>query len=777
MRTLLAGEFTTATAGDTAVDIYGKLEVQNGSGTWIDVAVAYGAGCITQATWGETIDTPVAQAAFMIVQQVGSKSGAPLMSASLLNRLDDHVTYSPFFEIGRLVRFSTATMPIGVALDTGEYRPGFWGRIDDVSSADAQAMLGPITLTCSDLGAWLMDLQIETDGIEYGAAVAAGSFVIGAVYTILTVGTTSFTAIGAASNTIGVIFTASGIGSGTGTANTNLETVLQNVINANLPSADPAVTVIKESASNFAVTSWKQGETKVLDALTTLVLNSVGEDFRYRFDASHVSQPMWFNPDRTRVTVDATFATGQYLLSTLDRSIANIRNAIKMPFTDTVALTSGFVESQSAPSIAAYRHRFALLPASAMLTTQAQAQTVTDAVVNDLSQAPATATATCPFYWFVQLFDRYTFKANARQYDQDQTLAVVGVQHTIVNGQGSTILTVAGNVVGAYAAWMRQIGAPPVLGELGNVQWTRSGGVVTVTWEQNAVTVEVWAASLVVANSSSPDWTPVTAAVAPLPFGATSFQVPDPTDGQITLVQLEPRHADLTAGVVRRLTITSGLQLPLVTIGSVVVSGSVVAIACSADTKAIGLKSTTRTWEYRTDGNSAVPDVMKIDTSGNAGIDANTADTYIITAYGDPVASITGATQVATRDIVVRNGASAPSATWSAVQGFAPAVAGGLDVTIKLLASAPEVTWTVKVLVQEIDVDADYVDVTASLVPAPTVPPTVLTTYTWTATRALDVSGPLVAVGINVRAELLDNLGGVQDTYTALISYYISPAG
>jgi hypothetical protein len=140
------------------------------------------------------------------------------------------------------------------------------------------------------------------------------------------------------------------------------------------------------------------------------------------------------------------------------------------------------------------------------------------------------------------------------------------------------------------------------------------------------------------------------------------------------------------------------------------------------------------------------------------------------------VASITGATQVATRDIVVRNGASAPSATWSAVQGFAPAVAGGLDVTIKLLASAPEVTWTVKVLVQEIDVDADYVDVTASLVPAPTVPPTVLTTYTWTATRALDVSGPLVAVGINVRAELLDNLGGVQDTYTALISYYTSPA-
>ena len=408
MRTLLAGEFTTATAGDTAVDIYGKLEVQNGSGTWIDVAVAYGAGCITQATWGETIDTPVAQAAFMIVQQIGgvSNSGAPLMSASLLNRLDDGVTYAPFFEIGRLVRFSTATMPIGVALDTGEYRPGFWGRIDDVSSADALTMLGPITLTCSDLGGWLMDTQIETDAVEYGT-----------------------TPVGTA-----------------------LETVVQNILNANIPAGEPAVTLVKESASNFAVTAWKQGQTKLLDALTTIVLDSTGEDLRYRFDASHVSQLMWFNPDRSRVTVDATFAPGQYLLTTLERALANIRNAGRMLY------PGGAVTSAAPGSSAAYRRRFFQLAASPMLTTQAQTQAVLDVIVSDLSFAPATATATCPFFWFAQLYDRYTFQANDRQYDSDQTLAVVGYQHTIVNGYGSTALTLAGQVIGAYAAWLKRIG-------------------------------------------------------------------------------------------------------------------------------------------------------------------------------------------------------------------------------------------------------------------------------------------------------------------------------
>jgi hypothetical protein len=48
--------------------------------------------------------------------------------------------------------------------------------------------------------------------------VSAGSLVIGLGYTIMTVGTTDFTQIGAASNTVGLTFTATGIGAGTGAA-------------------------------------------------------------------------------------------------------------------------------------------------------------------------------------------------------------------------------------------------------------------------------------------------------------------------------------------------------------------------------------------------------------------------------------------------------------------------------------------------------------------------------------------------------------------------------
>lgn len=48
--------------------------------------------------------------------------------------------------------------------------------------------------------------------------ITAGSFVVGKQYTIKTLGTTNFTLVGAASNTVGVTFVATGAGAGTGTA-------------------------------------------------------------------------------------------------------------------------------------------------------------------------------------------------------------------------------------------------------------------------------------------------------------------------------------------------------------------------------------------------------------------------------------------------------------------------------------------------------------------------------------------------------------------------------
>ncbi|MBT8448730.1 MAG: hypothetical protein KJO69_03520, partial [Gammaproteobacteria bacterium] len=58
------------------------------------------------------------------------------------------------------------------------------------------------------------------DELANGTNVTAGNFVTGVSYRIVSVGTTDFTLIGAASNTVGLVFTATGAGTGTGTADT-----------------------------------------------------------------------------------------------------------------------------------------------------------------------------------------------------------------------------------------------------------------------------------------------------------------------------------------------------------------------------------------------------------------------------------------------------------------------------------------------------------------------------------------------------------------------------
>ena len=60
-------------------------------------------------------------------------------------------------------------------------------------------------------------IAVGAPGTDRGV-VSAGSFVVGTSYTIKFVGTTDFTLIGAASNKVGTIFTASDVGIGTGTS-------------------------------------------------------------------------------------------------------------------------------------------------------------------------------------------------------------------------------------------------------------------------------------------------------------------------------------------------------------------------------------------------------------------------------------------------------------------------------------------------------------------------------------------------------------------------------
>lgn len=63
-----------------------------------------------------------------------------------------------------------------------------------------------------------LTIGATTHESAFDELVTAGEFLVGTTYQIQSVGTTDFTLIGAATNTVGEIFTATGLGSGTGTA-------------------------------------------------------------------------------------------------------------------------------------------------------------------------------------------------------------------------------------------------------------------------------------------------------------------------------------------------------------------------------------------------------------------------------------------------------------------------------------------------------------------------------------------------------------------------------
>lgn len=78
--------------------------------------------------------------------------------------------------------------------------------------------IGAVTITGDATATATIAKNYTVSYASKPAATAAGSFSVGQSYQIVSVGSTNFIAIGASSNTVGVVFTATGVGSGTGTA-------------------------------------------------------------------------------------------------------------------------------------------------------------------------------------------------------------------------------------------------------------------------------------------------------------------------------------------------------------------------------------------------------------------------------------------------------------------------------------------------------------------------------------------------------------------------------
>ena len=116
---------------------------------------------------------------------------------------------------------NTTAAGTGIAIAAGD-KFMVWSDGTNFYDLQAQNLTGTLSIAKGGTGQTTANAAFNALAPAQTSTVTAGSFVVGATYTILTVGTTNFTLIGASASTVGITFVATGVGSGTGTATTPL---------------------------------------------------------------------------------------------------------------------------------------------------------------------------------------------------------------------------------------------------------------------------------------------------------------------------------------------------------------------------------------------------------------------------------------------------------------------------------------------------------------------------------------------------------------------------
>ena len=191
----------TSSAANITIDIYGRVV-----GVVPPDSFNYTSSQFV-ATAGQTVFTPPArQAGYIVGQDLVFRNGV-LLDTTEYTENSTTVTMNSACVVGDVVNIisfrsvnANAAYYDSLAIT---YSSGTGTNTCTYASLPYQTIAAGDKLTFSN---------------SLGSTVTAGSFVVGTWYTILSIGTTNFTLIGAASNTVGVIFQATGVGTGTGTA-------------------------------------------------------------------------------------------------------------------------------------------------------------------------------------------------------------------------------------------------------------------------------------------------------------------------------------------------------------------------------------------------------------------------------------------------------------------------------------------------------------------------------------------------------------------------------
>lgn len=468
----------------TARAEYVKVEIQDGGGTWRDLASFPGFNALESVEWSESVDDPGPRATVSFLRDLDKWSVAPLMAGAYANQS------SALLDLNRGLRISVAVVPADTVAAAGDYFQVFQGYVDSIEWADE---IG--TLTCRGLYSKLQDTYLEDEPVlSYGSvgspvamrvwtpstAYSVGDYVIptdanrnGKFYKCTTGGTSGTTEpTWPASSTVSdnsVVWTYQAT---TTTAGYAVEYVMGSAI----AFAGLSTTLSTPSSPSWTIKQYKADRGPLLDCLRSLAFQ-IGWDVRYKWGGSSFDLT-FFQPDRSKVANDASFYSYDYeTVDTLKLDKAGIRNVVRVIYPDASStdptgrpVRKTYTATDST-SISRYGRLFMEISEadSSQIDSTTEATSMANACLADLKDPKVEQVIRLAhgFPW-VEIGDLYLFYANGRHYDSDQSLAVFSYSHRATDGRIETTLSCRGKPAGAYSGWhaMSAVANPQETSEL-----------------------------------------------------------------------------------------------------------------------------------------------------------------------------------------------------------------------------------------------------------------------------------------------------------------------
>lgn len=522
MRTATSAELTRLSAQTFNVAV--KVELEDQTGAWRDITSWNGANYFQSANWSRLLDQPVMSGTVTLLRSIAGNSIAPGVTLSPLNQSGG--VYSPFIRGGQKIRISTACTDAGVAPVAGDWKEVFLGRVDN---PDWGGKPNTLSIGISDQGGWLVQTQIQ-DVKTYSTD-----------------------------------------------AGVPVETIMQQILDDNQSAKLGRVVLYTPTSPGWNIRTFQQAQTNVLDAVRTLA-QQIGWDVRFQYDAANAFRLTFFQPQRTKTVADYTFGPNVYFdVTPVKLNTDDIRNVIRVKFVDKTTGAVGQSVASDPVSIAKYDTKFMEMSfdSTSNIDTQTEADTLTAAVLSDLSNPLVDQTMRSTYFWVADLGDLYGFTSNGEIFDVTNKLAVVGIEHSLSREKSESSIQVRGVPAGAYKDWLLNQGES--VGDSGTtaddvdfINWrekSRDANGITQTWDGVTPLVsQIWVYELTLTNPVTGDpFKTQVGLVTPVRYDAattTQFTFAYPPLNSTKYVQVELRDQNLKAGRVYRLTIQAAGSKP-----------------------------------------------------------------------------------------------------------------------------------------------------------------------------------------------------------------------